>query len=110
MNRVLKLRIALCLALIVGTLTLTNGMLQGARVATIIYRIIISVTLFGFIGYGLGFIFENYFKKYLVEKEIGKGQEIDLVSEQPSLEELSKEPAFSPFTADNFQQMTRPKE
>ena len=106
----LKLRIALCLALIVGTLTLTYGMLQGARTATIAYRSITSVVLFGFIGYGLGFIIENYLKKLLVEKDIKKGQEIDIVIEQQPIEELSDNPEFAPFTADNFQQMTRPEE
>ena len=105
----LKLRIALGLALIVGTLTLTNGLLQGARAATIVYRTIISVVIFGFMGYGLGFITERYFGK-VMEKDINKGQEIDVVSEEQSLEELSSKSEFAPFIAENFQKMKRPEE
>lgn len=110
MKKVLKLRISLCLALIVGTLTLTYGMLQGARIATIIFRSIVSIVLFGFIGYGLGIIFERYWQKALKEKDKNEGQEIDIVSEQQPLGEVCSDSEFAPFTADNFQQVTRLEE
>ena len=105
----LKLRIALCLALVVGTLTLINGVLYGARTVTIIYRVAISVVVFGFAGYSVGVVFENYLKK-LYDKETAQGQQIDIVSEQQTIDELPNESGFSPFTSDNFQQISRPKE
>jgi hypothetical protein len=107
--RVLNLRIALCLALIVGALTLLNGMLQGARLETIIYRIIISVAIFGLIGYGLGIIVERFLKNIVV-KNVEQGQK-DIVNEgQPLDNDLPVDSEFAPFTSNSFQQITRPKE
>lgn len=109
MGRVLKLRIALCLALVVGTLTLTNGILYGARMVTIIYRVAISVAVFGIAGYGVGVVLEKFLKKMLIKKT-QQGQHIDIVSEQQTIDEIPNESGFSPFTSDNFQQISRPKE
>lgn len=99
-----KLRIALCLALIVGTLTLLNGMLQGARLETVIYRFIISISIFGFIGYGLGIIVERFLRHraaIYLEKE----------QKKDSLEEDNPgDSEFAPFTANSFQQVKRPEE
>lgn len=108
----LKRRIALCLALVAGTLTLTNGLLYGARTITIIYRVAISLTVFAFLGYGVGCIAENFLGE-LLEKEKEKEQDkhADVALEQQAIdEELPNESAFSPFTSDNFQQISRPKE
>jgi uncharacterized protein YacL len=107
--RVLKLRIALCLALIVGALTLLYGMLQGARLETIIYRIIISIAIFGFIGYGLGIIVERSLKNLEV-KNIKQGQKKDIVDEKQPLDDPPKDSEFAPFTSNSFQQISRPKE
>jgi len=108
-DKVLKLRIALCLALVVGTLTLTNGILYGARAVTIIYRVAISIVVFGLAGYGVGIAVEIFLKKILDEKTV-QGQHIDRALEQQTIDELPNESAFSPFTSDNFQQISRPKE
>ena len=108
-NRVLRLRIALCLALVVGTLTLTNGILYGARAITIIYRVAISVVVFGFAGYFVGVVLEKFFKKILVKK-VAQDQHIDLALDQQNSDQLPNESGFSPFTSDNFQQISRPKE
>lgn len=100
----LKLRIALCLALVVGTLTLLNGMLQGARLETVIYRMIISIAIFGFIGYGIGMIVESFLHKKLIEKF----QKNSLQEEV--LDKDMEESEFTPFTSNSFEQITRPKE
>lgn len=105
----LKLYISLCLALVVGTLTLTNGILHDARMATIIYRVVISVVLFGIVGYGLGALGEKIYRE-LVAKDIAQGQDIDIVSEEPINDEVVPESEFSPFASDNFEQISRPKE
>jgi len=107
--KVLKLRIALCLALIVGALTLLNGMLQGARLETVIYRIIISIAIFGLIGYGLGIIVERFLENIVV-KNIEQGPKDIVNEEQPLEEDLPVDSEFAPFTSESFQQITRPKE
>jgi len=106
---VLKLRIAWCLALVVGTLTLINGILYDARLVTIFYRVAISIVVFGLVGYGAGIIIENFLKKLLVKKA-AEDQHIKVASEQQTADELPNESEFSPFTSGNFQQISRPKE
>ena len=104
-----KLRIALCLALIVGTLTLLNGMLQGARLETVIYRFIISVSIFGFIGYGLGIIVER-FLKHTAAICLEKEQKKDSLKEDKTFDDSPGDSEFAPFTANSFQQVKRPEE
>lgn len=104
----LKLRIALCLALVVGTLTLTNGIVYGARFMTIIYRVLISIIIFGIAGYFLGVVAEKFLKE-LLEKTTDQGQHINVVSQQEVTEELVPENTFSPFAPENFEQISRPK-
>ena len=104
----LKLRIALCLALIVGSLTLLNGFLYGARTMTILYRVIISVVIFAFVGYGFGIIIENFLQRLLnnsIEKE-----EQNVIEKGEGSEELPVAAEFNPFTSDNFEQISRPEE
>lgn len=113
----LKLRIALCLALVVGTLTLTNGVLHDARVTTIIYRVMISVVLFGVVGYGLAVMGEKIYRE-LVAKNSNPGEEIEvvpeeqinIVSKEQTNDEVVPEAEFSPFASENFEQISRPKE
>ena len=105
----LKLRIALCLALVVGTLTLINGIIYSARMVTIIYRVVISIVFFGLAGYSVAVLFENYFKKILMNRTT-QVQDVDISSEQQISAEQPNESGFSPFTSDNFQQIARPKE
>jgi thiamine transporter ThiT len=105
---VLKLRIAFCLALVVGILTLANGIVYGARAITILYRVVISVVVFGFAGYFLGFVIENFLKQLLI-RNTAQGQHIDVVSEQQTTDELPTESAFKPFVSENFEQISRPK-
>jgi len=107
--KVLKLRAALCLALIVGTLTLLNGVLQGARLETIIYRIIVSVAIFGFIGYGIGLIVERFLKNIALKKLEEESQK-DRLQENESSDDITDNSEFAPFTSTSFEQITRPKE
>lgn len=103
-----KLRVALCLALLVGTLTFANGILYGARLTTIVYRVLISLLIFGTAGYFLGGVGEKFLKELLLkytEQEPHK----DIVSQEEHIEELPPENAFSPFTSENFEQISRPK-
>lgn len=105
----LKLRFALCLALIVGILTLINGVFHGARAVTIVYRVVISTIIFSFAGYYLGVIAESFLKATLI-RNIEQRQHLNVISEQQTADELPIEAPFSPFTSDNFEQISRPKE
>lgn len=104
----LKLRIALSLALVVGALTLINGIVYDARFMTIIYRVLISIIIFGIAGYFLGTIVEK-FLKILVTKSTDKGQHINVVSQEDVSDELVPENTFSPFSPEQFEQIERPK-
>jgi len=108
-DNMLKLRIALGLALVVGTLTLTNGVLHDARMSTIVYRVVISIVLFGILGYVLAIVGERFYRE-IVEKNTTPGQDADVVNEQQINEEIASESEFSPFVSDNFEQISRPKE
>ena len=109
----LKLYISLCLALVVGTLTLTNGILHDARMSTVAYRVLVSFLLFGVIGYALGFMGEKFYKE-LIDKIQKEHPQEDVSSEENTDEEVvsesESESEFSPFASDNFEQISRPKE
>lgn len=112
----LKLRMALYLALIVGTLTLINGVWHDARMATIIYRVMISVVLFGVVGYGLGVMGDKIYREVVAkriaeekEKEVTLGEQANIVNEQNN-NEVTPEAEFSPFASEHFEQISRPKE
>ena len=102
----LKLRIALCLALIVGSLTLINGVVYGARTMTVLYRVIISVVIFAFLGYGLGIIIEKFLQRIINDKT----EEEQQVIQEETIAEVPIEAEFNPFTSDNFEQISRPEE
>jgi hypothetical protein len=113
---VLKLRIALCLALIVGTLTLINGIVYDARLETILYRVLTSIVLFGVLGYILGAVGERLYRdliaKYIVDKKQEEEQEedgIDTLHEQEIDNIVNSESEFSPFASSSFEQISRPK-
>ena len=112
----LKLYVALGLALVVGTLTLTNGIFYGARLMTIFYRVLISIAIFGIAGYFLGFAAEKFVNQLLLKDAAAHEQHIDVVSqeeeaetEKATEEEGLPENTFSPFASDNFEQISRPK-
>ncbi len=103
-----KLYVALCLALVVGTLTLTNGILHDARWMTILYRVLISMIIFGIAGYFLGVVGEKFLKELLL-KYAPQEEQIDVVTQEEELENLPAENGFSPFASENFEQISRPK-
>ncbi len=105
----LKLYISLCLALVVGTLTLTNGILHDARLAIIAYRVVISVVLFGIIGYALGIVGEKFYRE-MIAKSREHRQDSEVVSTKSNDHEVIPESEFSPFASDSFEQISRPKE
>ena len=104
----LRRHFSLCLALVVGTLTLANGLWNSARIVTIVYRVAISGVIFGIVGYGLGIMFENLLKDILLKQTIQR-QQVNTDSEQQTNEAKPTDNGFSPFTSENFEQISRPK-
>lgn len=105
----LKLYIALCLALVVGIFTLIIGFLNDARLATILYRTIISMVVFGGCGYFLGGVAENFLHSLLARFNI-IDPEVDNISEQEITDQPPNTTPFSPFTSENLERVYRPKE
>ncbi len=105
----MKLRVTLCVALIVGTLTLIIGLLRDARLVTILYRTGISVIIFGICGYMISNLVENYLIRFLSQSK-PKGQKVDIVSEQEEVGVVHSEPIFSPFTSDSLERVSRLQE
>jgi hypothetical protein len=97
---VLKLRLALCLALIVAVLTASVGLAQGVRPLTVLYRTFISLLVFGVGGYLLGCVAESFLTRWL-ESVKPKGQKVDILSEDGLLsgdELLNPSHAAQPFS------------
>ena len=104
----LKLRIAICLALFVSTLTMVVGLVNEARFTTIIYRTIVSFLCFGACGFVFGSIAERFLHNFL-QKLTNKGQKVDSVSAEAPLQQEEQAAVFSPFNPDNFEHIEQNK-
>lgn len=104
-----KLRIALGLALISSVITSLVGILQGARLMTVLYRTCISLLIFSALGYLLGEFGPRFIGTLLRErKEIS--DKIDIVSQQQSTQQGDSKSAFVPLTPENLERVSRPGE
>ncbi len=83
--------------------------MHDVRMATIAYRVVISVVLFGIIGYALGFMGERIYRELIAKIHVQEPQ-TDIVIEEHSNDEVVPESEFSPFASDSFEQISRPKE
>lgn len=107
----LKLRLALGLALVVGFLTLIIGVMNEARPLTVLYRMFISIGVFGLVGFGLAVWLERSLPQPEVVTAMLKGQHVDITSQQEDMPEAQNaEDTFEPFTSDSFEQIAQPKE
>lgn len=99
----LKLRFAVGLALFVGIITFIISVVNDVRPATVLYRAIISLSIFGAIGYLLGGVTENFLT--IKAKDIkSPGQKVDIISEQENA--VPNDHVFDPFTPDNFEHIS----
>ena len=103
----LKLQSACLLALIAGSLTLITSILSDSRMFTIFYRTILSIGLFGVLGYVAGSFVEPYLQRLTAEIK-PKGQKIDIVNEQKNIDIQENGNQFSPFSQDNLEHISRP--
>jgi hypothetical protein len=96
----LKLRLALGLALIVAILTASVGLVQGIRPLTVLYRTFISLVVFAVGGYLLGGYAEKVVDSWLASIK-PKGQKVDIISEDGFVtgdELLNPSHAAAPFS------------
>lgn len=102
-----KLKFTVCFASIAGFLTIIVSILKDIRVLTTLYRMSISVIIFGIIGYLCGYVTENYLN-VLVDKLNPKGQNLDTISEKEDTDSVTQpEPNhFSPFNKNDFEHIS----
>lgn len=107
----IKLRLALGLALIVAFLTASIGLFQDIRPLTVLYRTFISLVVFAVGGYLIGGLLESVVDKWLAGIK-PKGQKVDIISEDALSDgdELLNPPhaaaPFSPLIPDDFDHIT----
>lgn len=103
----LKLRIAGCLALFVGGLTMISGLTHEVRVATIVYRTLLSVGLFLVLGYVCGYLIEKYWHMAQTKQAMQDTETTAVPPEQP--EAAGGQTEFTPFSPENLAQFIKDK-
>jgi hypothetical protein len=107
----LKLGIALGLALVVAVLTAAVGLVQGARPLTILFRTGVSLGVFFLGGFLAVTLLQHYLERRLAEIK-PQGKNIDIISKDGIIDNdelLNPPPAtpeFKPFVPGNFDQVT----
>lgn len=105
-----KIKIAFTFAMLACILTAVCALSEQARIVTILYRMAVSMLLFGFLGYfSAAFIQRQVERKLRVTTE--KGQKID-ISQNPQTDKLApvgQNTNFSPLTAENLEHITEMK-
>ena len=121
---VLKIWLAIGLALTVAAIIIFMGMMNQARFTVILYRTIISIGIFASCGYIIGLVFETRFLPYakkLLETDVNNladhsdenamkisNEEEATIGETDLLAEEQKEADFAPFTTDNLKHVVSP--
>jgi len=103
-----KLWFALGLALVVAALTLIIGLLQDARIATVIYRMLVSFVVFGAIGYFLALAGGKFWADAVTDVK-SKGKKVDIINEEEPVGDGEREPdkQFVPLAPDNLERLSR---
>ena len=105
-----KLKIAFAFAMLACILTATSAILGEARIVTILYRMGVSMLIFGSIGYfSTNFIQQQVAHKLRVATE--QRQKNDISQNQPNdeLASVGQKNNFSPLTAENLEHITEMK-
>ena len=122
---VLKVKLAIALAVIAAIITIIMGFVNHARMIVILYRTVISIALFGTCGYIMGLVYEKnllpYCIKLLKEEEVGSKLDIQSSPDEDSIIESedeidseknkgAKNDEFAPFTTNNLRRVKSPEE
>jgi len=107
----LKLRIALGLALVTAVLTAAAGMVQEVRPLTILYRTAMTFAGFSLGGFLAAMATEAYYRRRFADIK-PKGKKIDIISKEvlfdkdELLNPAHASPQFSPLTPESFEKLT----
>lgn len=96
----MKLRVSLTVSVIAGCLTFLFGMLQDARLVTLLYRTIVSSFIFGLVGLFFGRAVEAFLNRIKLEGQT-TGKTIDIITTEDEM------PNFSPFAPDMVERISR---
>jgi len=106
-----KLRIALGLALVVAGLTAAVGLVQGLRLPTVFYRTAISLAGFALAAYLAANLAESYVRRRFAGIKL-KRNKVDIISKDGIIDNdellnpTHATPQFSPFVPENFEQIS----
>lgn len=106
----IKIAFTLAMAMLACILTAASAISEQARTVTILYRMGVSMFLFGLLGY----FFTNYFQK-VVERKLNvltATQQKNDLSQNPLTDELApvgQSNKFSPLAAENLEHITETK-
>ncbi len=106
-----KLRIALGVALVVAVLTAAVGLVQGVRLPTVLYRTAISLVGGALAAYLAAHLAEAYFRRRFADIKVS-GKKVDITSKDGLIENdelLNPSHAtqqFSPFVPESFEQIS----
>ncbi len=105
-----KIKLSFTFAMLACILTAACALAEQARIVTILYRMAVSMLLFGLLGYfSADFIQQQIERKLRVITE--EEQKID-ISHNPQTDKLApvgQDTNFSPLTAENLEHITEMK-
>lgn len=108
----LKIWLAIGLALIAAVITMVMGLTNQARFTVILYRTIISIAMCASCGYLIGIVCEKkivpYFIRLNAKQEEESEEEILAENRDETVSEKIEATAFAPFTADNLNRVSPP--
>lgn len=111
----LKLRCAVGLAVLTGICTLLSGFGNDARPTTVLYRTAVSMLVFAVIGFGVGLLWERFFKEWserMQDDEASQNKEDEIMEADFSqeTEKVSAKGTFDELKVEDLENISHPKE
>lgn len=109
-----KIWVALGLAAIASVMSIAMGWINQARVAVILYRMLVAFAVSFCAGYAACFVAERYLVPRLLARREGEGDEGEAEEEErqtraePSAQ--AEEEGFTPLTADDLTRVSPPEQ
>lgn len=109
----MKLKVAVCLALLVCILTFVISFARDVRVFTAFYRAGISFLVFLGVGFVGAFVAEKFLRGMwagVADEEVNLAITEDTAEEEVTEDDMLNSAAFTPLTPDDLERVARPKE
>lgn len=107
-----KLKFSVCLALLVGALTLIISLAHEVSPLAALYRSIVSVVVFGCVGFAVVWSIEGYLRTTLIRR-LSENETRDnavQIQEPSSVNEGEDDEGFIPVTPDQFEHIVRSRD